>query len=368
MAFYFIFVFSFYFLSLLLLTVSWVKQVRKPLAQTSKNIFISVIIPFRNEADNLVNLLRSILQLKYPVSDFEVIVVDDHSEDTSMKVLEKVRETFSTLKIEKLDDSQQGKKAALTLGINIASGEIIATTDADCLVPCDWLQCINAGFQNENTNMLIGAVSLKDRGTFFNRLQNIEWASVIGTGVAMCGLRNPLMCNGANLSFRKKVFEEVKGYSGNEHILSGDDEFLMRKIHNLKPESIQVLSVLSPVVTEPQRSLGGFIQQRLRWASKWKVNSSGVARSFALAVLLLQGSWLCFAGWGILNLPLQVIVLVFGMKVFGELMFLVTVSRSLRMRFGLIPFLALQFLYPVYVLFTGLFSQIKDHEWKGRKS
>ena len=325
----------------------------------------------RNEKENLDNLLQSLSQQTY--SNFEIILIDDHSQDGSVERANEWKSSATTeLNVLSLNENQKGKKAALSLGINEAQGEVIATTDADCVVPMNWLQNINESFQNENIKMLIGAVAYegfqlsKGWKPFFLKLQSIEFSSVIGTGIATCSLGKPTMCNGANLSFRKKTFDEVNGYTGNEHIASGDDEFLMRKILAKYSKSISVLKQIENVVfTQPQTSLKDFIQQRLRWASKWKMNSSLTAKLFAVFIFIVQFSWLIFLITMIFDFHSLALSILF-LKVTVDLLFLSTVCRSLKMRFHPMAFIALQFLYPVYVLYIGIFSQIKSYQWKER--
>lgn len=348
------------------LLLGWMKAVtRKPIS-SSTNIFISVVIAMRNERQTLHQLFQSLSILNYPSTDFEIIIVDDHSDDESILEAKKWIDHFSSLTVLAIPDSQNGKKAALTYGISKSKGRLIATTDADCVLPVNWLQEINEAFQNENTNMVIGAVALQDENKFFSQLQSIEFASVIGTGMALCELGKPIMCNGANLSFRKRVFEEVKGYEGNEHILSGDDEFLMRKIQVSYPSSIHTLNPEDClVVTKPQASVKDFFQQRIRWASKWKVNSSVLARLIAVFMFVFQVSWLMVIVWSVGD-KFMIGVAVIFLKFIFDFIFLRAVCQSLKMKFNLWAFLCLQFLYPLYVLYVGFFSQVKNHQWKGR--
>ena len=216
--------------------------------------------------------------------------------------------------------------------------------------------------------MLIGAVSLQNENHFFSQLQSIEFASVIGTGMSLCKWGNPTMCNGANLSFRKKIFKELDGYSGNEHIASGDDEFLMRKIQSKHPSSIHILNPTeSVVITKSQASISDFIHQRLRWASKWKSNTSILAKLLAVFMFVTQASWLALIIWLIVDNSM-IAIAIFVLKLIFDLFFLTSVCRSLKMRFNFLAFTCLQFLYPVYVLVIGSFSQIKNPEWKGRRT
>jgi len=367
MAVYFTIIFSFYFLLLLTLTIAWGRVTQKEKQSSLKNIFISVVIPMRNESLNIERLLQSLSKQNYRLDDFEVILVDDHSDDGSMAKVDLLAKDIFSVQAMRLDENHKGKKAALSLGIANANGDIITTTDADCEFFPGWLQSISNNFQDPEVNMLIGGVALQNETRFFSRLQAIEFASVIGTGMALCKLGMPTMCNGANLSFRKQIFANVNGYDGNQHIASGDDEFLMRKFQDKYPGSIRTLSTPeSTVITKSHPSLKGFIQQRLRWASKWKANSSAFARIFAVFIFLIQCSWLWFLIWIPSSYNLITIVSVLVLKIAADLIFLTSVCRALNMKFSLLQFGVLQFLYPIYVVFIGFFSQIKNYEWKGR--
>ncbi|MGC4021809.1 MAG: glycosyltransferase family 2 protein, partial [Cyclobacteriaceae bacterium] len=185
-----------------------------------------------------------------------------------------------------------GRKLLFPKGYQFPKEKSVATTDADCLVPVNWLERINDKFQSEQVNMVVGLVSIDSEKNIFSRLQSIEFASVIGTGIGTLGLGFPTMCNGANLSFRKKTFLAVNGYEGNEHVASGDDEFLMRKVNATFPNSIEALDSDSIVRTYPQPAASDFIQQRFRWASKWKVNSSFISKALAILIFLVQLSWI----------------------------------------------------------------------------
>src|SRR5258708_1751553 len=366
MTIYFIAVFGFYFLLLMALWFGWRIASRSKINSATKNIFISVVIAMRNEKENLESLFGSLSALNYDSADFEIILVDDYSTDGSGEETKKWLSQFSSLIVGSLKENQTGKKAALAYGISLAKGEVIATTDADCMVPSNWLGQINNGFQDEMIQMLIGTVALQNKDRFFAQLQSIEFGSVIGTGVATCALGKPTMCNGANLSFRRKIFDQVKGYEGNEHVASGDDEFLMRKIQERYPGSIRVLNpTQSVVITQPQNSWSNFLHQRLRWASKWRVNSSTSARILAVFIFLLQASWLLLIIYSI-NLQSVFAIGLLALNVLADLVVLSTVCRSLNMSFSPLAFVVLQFLYPVYVLYTGIFSQVKNHQWKGR--
>lgn len=362
MTFYFLTLFGSYFVLLLVLRMGWAKALHpKATKVAQKNFFISVIIPVRNEAGNMEALIGGLSGQTYPSQDFEVIFVDDHSSDNAIK---NYGGRMQNLTVLFLREHEQGKKAALSLGIDRAKGEIIVTTDADCQLPPPWLTTINSVFQDHRVAMAAGLVAMADGNKFFSRWQAMEFASVIGTGTAALGLKMPLMCNGANLSFRKEVFQQVNGYAGNDHIASGDDEFLMRKVISRFPRSIEI--VRATVVTQPLGSLKEFLYQRIRWASKWRGNPSVTARLIAVFIFLVQALWIVFM-FTFWHLDSTMALVIFGGKITGDLLFLLPVFRFMRIKFRPLPFLGLQFLYPFYVIFVGLLAPWIGFRWKDRK-
>lgn len=364
MAIYFLVVFGFYFLLLLLLLAGWKKAFRRISHPLANEKFISIVVAMRNEREHIKNLLLSLSKLRYSATNFEIILVDDHSVDGSEIEAGKWQGRIPSMRIVSLSENEKGKKAALSIAIGIAKGELIAATDADCVVPSDWLERINASFHSPRTNLCVGLVALQDENTFFGKLQSIEFASVMSTSISMVAMGKPIMCNGANLSFRKRAFDEVGGYAGNEHIASGDDEFLLRKIEAKYPHSIRTLTD-GVVVTKPQPNLKDFLYQRLRWASKWKHNPSTVARLLAVFILVVQWSWLMLNVL-LIFYPSSIFVGLLVLKVLLDWILLASVSRSLGMKFDLVAFAAVQLFYPLYVLYVGIFSQKRNHQWKGR--
>ncbi len=365
MTIYFLPLFGLYFVLLLALRVGWSSSVvKREKRLVHEHYFISIVIPVRNEENNIGTLMNGLINQNYSALDFEVIIVDDHSTDGTFRRMNECKGVLQNLSIITLPEKENGKKAGLSCGINHSKGNIIATTDADCLVPPDWLTIINSAFQNPKINLAAGMVAIADEREFFSRWQAMEFASVMGTSAGMFGLNNPIMCNGANLSFRKEVFKKVSGYEGNEHIASGDDEFLLRKISNQFPGSVQILN--SIVITQPQNSLKEFFQQRIRWASKWKENPSIGAKLGAVFILCIQVSWIVlFLRISIDSYKVSLVII--ALKIIGDLFFLLPLFRFLKIKFRLIPFLGLQFLYPFYVIFIGLLSPWIGFRWKARK-
>ena len=361
---FFISVFAVYFLFLILLIAGWRITADHTLNQ-HRYYFLSVIIPFRNEEKNLPTLIDSLRKLNYPKDRFEILLIDDHSTDQSGAVAKQLTGDFPNVKI--LVASSEGKKSAITQGIRESAGDIIVTTDADCELPDDWLKSINKQFQKQYISMLVGAVRIKSDHTFFSKLQAIEFTSLIGSAAATLKLGFPTMCNGANLSYTKESFLSVNGFEGNEHIASGDDEFLMRKIgKKFGATSLKFLNDQSAIVTtRPQSSLSDFLTQRIRWAGKWRHNSSWSTKVLAFFILMFQVLWVMV----LTSLFFQyanTILLLTVVKILMEGFFLYKVSTFMNQRFHWVAFFVLQLIYPFYVLGVGILSRIVGVSWKDR--
>lgn len=361
-------VFILYYILVLTLAFGWARlgdQSVKNGAQ--KDRFISVVIAFRNEELHLPVLLEGIRKQSYARSRYEVILVNDHSTDHSTEGIE--NQTSSQIKLIHLPMDLSGKKTALDFGISHAQGELIATTDADCRLLPGWLSTINEQFHHDEVKMVTGLVRIDESTSLFSRLQALEFVSLMGTTGATIGLGSPAMCNGANLAFLKSAYHEVNGYEGNKDIPSGDDEFLMRKILKKWKNSIRFMDNEQAIVaTSGQSSFSDWVNQRLRWAGKWKYNSSLSTKAIALAIL---GFHIFFLLFFVFVLSAQFNVrqasILWGTKMFVEAVFLLPVCTTLKLRWRWISFFALQFSYSIYVLMIGILSQVKGYEWKGRR-
>lgn len=321
---------------------------------------ISLIIPVRNEAHQIKGLLQSIREQTY--KSLEVIIVDDHSED----ILHQVVNDFNLANVVIIRNEGIGKKHAIATGVAKANGDIIVTTDADCSMLPTWIETMGASFHDPKIKLAFGTVRIQYTNNFFSSLQAIEFASLIGSGGAAAALGNPVMCNGANLAYRKETFIKVNGFEGNMDVPSGDDEFLMRKVYEMYPDGIAFIGRAAALVTTwPQPDMRSFFTQRIRWASKWKRNTSVAAAFLAVFIFVSQLAFLVTLGslfFSFSWLALSAILIKFVL----EGLFLTRVCLSIQVRWNWLAFITLQFLYPVYVLTTAWLSFILPYAWKGR--
>jgi biofilm PGA synthesis N-glycosyltransferase PgaC len=368
---YFLINFAIYYIFILFIIYGW-EKIKAPFEYEilDELSFISVVIAVRNEERNISRLLNRLAKQSFPKGQFEIIIVDDNSEDKTVEEIQKftIHEQLN-IKLLKNDiganQSKTPKKAALRKGIEASKGDIIVMTDGDCWFGEDWLKSITSAFNNKGTMFVSGPVALKGNNSLLSEIQSLEFSSLIGSGAALIGLNYPLMCNGANLAFRKKVFYEVKGYEDNT---SGDDVFLMQKIHTLFKKSIVFQKDHRSVVyTFPQASVSELIQQRKRWASKW--NKYLLPLSWALPVFLFMHYVSFLAAIIAMILAPQFlweISLLIFFKIILDYIILKKAMVLCKLRLNFWIFLLSEFLYPFYALSIGILVHFGNYRWKGR--
>lgn len=340
-------------------------------ADFQPSIKISVIIPVRDEYEHVMGLLRDLEQQHFPQELLEVLVVDDHSTDTTTEQVQQfILGSSLGVKLLQLHNyvKPKGKKAAVQLGVEQAQGQLLVFTDGDCRVGPEWLREYAYLYETEQPYFISGPVCFHPTLTHFERMQLVEFASLIGVGGASIALNKPNMCNGANLAYTKEIFQEVGGFAGNENIASGDDEFLLHKVHKAFPGRVKFLKSNKAIVyTEARKSLNSFVQQRVRWASKWKSYQSLQVQLIAVCAFLVNFLLFLaipFVVWG--GLSLQVFLCGYVAKFAVDCLFLNSILGFMGKKAFLWYILPLQLVYIPYVVFTAAFGLFGRYSWKGR--
>lgn len=335
---------------------------------------VSIIIAARNEAQHIQSILSDLLNQSYPASLFEVWVVDDFSSDKTVSIVQSIE--ADNLKLLQLKDvleddvnAVSGKKKALQYGINNASGELIITTDADCSMNSEWLRTLVNFYEITSCHMIVAPVSFKDEKTFFERLQSLDFIGLIGITAATLQWNFPTMCNGANLAFRKKSFEEVNGYYGIDSVSSGDDLLLMHKIAHRWKKGVRFLKNRNAIVyTDPQHDLKGFLNQRIRWTSKSKVYTDKRIIFNLLVVYFFNVSILVNVALLFFNrVYFLLLAFQFILKIIVELAFLSQSARFFNRQKLLSLFLPAQFFHVFYIVIVGALGNFLKPKWKGRR-
>ncbi|AFM03043.1 glycosyl transferase [Bernardetia litoralis DSM 6794] len=387
-----------YVLTLFTLIYGWHNKPTFIPKQASKNkIRFSILIPVRNEAQNIATLLNDLSLQNLDKSNFEVLVLDDNSDDETAQIVKdliaKMPYSLQLISVPAADSAH--KKRAITLGVSRAKFEYIITTDGDCRVKKSWLSTFsNFIFHKEKTDkkalFVAGAVRLNHKRDFFAALQAAEFATLIGCGGAALNLGFPFTCNGANMAYSKKLFEKMGGYENksdrnNEinngyQISSGDDEFLLHKFYKNYPKNIFFLKSDKAIVeTEAAQSWKQFYNQRKRWASKWnqhkKISHAAISifvfliQVFTLLMFIFISSDALNDNSFLINSELKkYLYLTFFIKMSIEFLFLSSILFFLKQLKAILTLPFWWFFYSFYAIFFGLVAQKKGYQWKGRKT
>lgn len=328
---------------------------------------VSIIIPARNEEENIPALLQALQKQTYPRNLFEIIVVNDHSEDDTVEIVKQFQHVI-LINLEN-DTLNSYKKKAIEQGIGAASGKLIITTDADCIPPSAWLETIVSFYEEAKPALIAAPVILLNNSSVLQVFQALDFLVLQGITGASVHKKIHSMSNGANLAYEKKAFEEIYGFKGIDNIASGDDMLLMHKIEKEKSGKIDYLKSNSATVsTQPMKTWKDFFNQRIRWASKARFyNDKRIFWALFLVylfnlsflLLLIEGFWLPV-------LWLYFLILLIA-KTIIEFPFVYSVAKYFNRQSLLKYFFFFQPLHIGYTLIAGWLGQFTKYEWKGRR-
>jgi poly-beta-1,6-N-acetyl-D-glucosamine synthase len=332
---------------------------------------ISVIVPFRNESENIINCLESLQKQNYDRGNFEVIFVDDFSEDDSLsKLKQNLRSTnIKILSVPEELKSQSSKKTAVNFGIENSLGEIILTTDADCVHHKEWLS-EHAKYFGNGIGIVVGSVKFESNNTFFQKFQELEFQSLIITGAGLIGIGKPIICNAANFSFRKELFQQLNGYDTDIKISSGDDVLFMQRVSAETNFKIQFcFDEKCTVTTKSNQNIKEFFLQRKRWAGKIFLYHD---KSFVIELFLVFAFYISLIvqiafGFLVSNLFFLTFIISCLIKVLSEMLVLIKGSKMLNEKFDLSTFLIAEVFHLPYIILSVLGGLFGTYKWKGRK-
>jgi len=336
---------------------------------------VSVIVPARNEALRILPSLESLIAQNYPAGKVEVLISDDFSEDKTREIVEDfIRDhpgqNWKLVAGDPLRPQLKGKKAAITRAVELASGSLIFTTDADTLHTPSWISAMVQGYHQTGARMFLGPVMFSGHTGMFGAIQTLEFLGVMGLTAGFANLGLAIMCNGANLCYEKDAFEQAGGFQGYQGYASGDDQFLLWKIKHLYGgKAIRFSDDREAIITTlPASGVWEFFQQRFRWISKSRgyrdplVLAIGMI-SYFFQMMILGGLFLGFLS----PVYLYLTGLLFAFKLFVDLPLVFSMARFFGQRNVWVWYLPAQLFQVLYVTISAPLSFLIPVSWKGRQ-
>jgi poly-beta-1,6-N-acetyl-D-glucosamine synthase len=327
---------------------------------------LTVIICARNERYNIGLCLKTIAMQDYPKAMLELILVDDHSSDNTVAAAEEIlNESGITYRIIK-NSSRLGKKQSISKAVLLAANPLIILRDADTYTSSgNWLRSVSDFYQYSHADFIIAPVVFEKKKGFLFSLQALENDLLNMFTAGSAYFNKPFLCNGANLVFTKTVFQKTGGYSSHEHIESGDDILLMEDVKKIPGVKIAYLNNVEAVVeTYAVRTIKKLVDQRVRWASKFKYNRNPLNFSLALLVFAVNACFIA-AMINVLvnpNSALQAMLFIF-FKLTFDLLLLFLASRSRLKAAPWAYILPVAIVYPFYAVTVAVLSLFKKPRW-----
>lgn len=330
---------------------------------------VTVMIAARNEVESIHLTINDILAQDYPKHLTEIIIVDDHSTDNTSQIISSYADRgVKLLQLNEDKPLNSYKKKAIAEAIKLSNGELMVATDADCRMGSKWLSSVAGYYEMEQPFMISSPVSYFEERSLFERMQALEFYSLIATGGAFIGNGHASTCNGANLAYRKDIFYEVGGFKGIDDLASGDDELLLQKVAARYPGKIGFLKWYDAVVfTHAKHNLSSFMQQRRRWASKSVKYKDKKVVALVVGLWLFNLSVLANLCYGLYDTNYLIVSGIQYLTVFlAELALLWPVTTFFKRRKLMLVLPISIPLYFVYFVYIGLLGNKGKYNWKGR--
>jgi cellulose synthase/poly-beta-1,6-N-acetylglucosamine synthase-like glycosyltransferase len=343
-----------------------------PLLCAGYSTKVTVIIPARNEAENIANCITDILQQTYPKYLLQIIVVNDHSTDNTAQIVQNLAKENSNILLANLTDNpltKAYKKLAIEKGVQQATGELIICTDADCMHKPKWVEVFVQYYLSTNAQFIAAPVVYQSQFSLLSVFQTLDFMMLQGITASAVHKKVHSMCNGANLAYTKAAYTAVNGFEDIDKLPTGDDMLLMYKIQKKFNGNIGYLKNHEAIVTTiPPQTITEFTNQRTRWASKTTYYDDKKIIAI-LAMVYLFNCWLLvlfIAGFFNRAYFLQLIIMLIC-KTAVELLFMIPLANFYKKQKELICFPFLQPIHIIYIVIAGWLGKLGNYTWKGRQ-
>ena len=327
---------------------------------------ISVIVAARNEEKHLPNLLDSLISQNYPTENYEIIIIDDRSEDKTTEIVNGYKANnynITLLKVKNESKHLLGKKGALDKGIRTAKHDILAFTDADCVPTNNWLMQINNHF-TDDTDIVAGYSYVHYKNPFFRFLKNLERSSIFAVIAGSFGWNWGITITAGNMAYRKQLYEKVNGFSNIGKVRSGDDVLMIQKMGKYIRKMKFMFHQDSIIEAGRMETADSQIQQETRRGSKWKHYTLPVK----LMTLFIFIYYIIFIGsfFGFIFAKLSTILfmIILVLKIIPEFLLLTLFLLKIRKLKLMFLFPIAELIYIPYFVFFGLKGTFGKFKWK----
>jgi cellulose synthase/poly-beta-1,6-N-acetylglucosamine synthase-like glycosyltransferase len=334
---------------------------------TYRKPFVSVVVAARNEEKNIARILTALVNQTYSTNLYEIIIADDASTDRTGQIVRLFQKKWQHIKLLEIKNRSavvSPKKNALSQAIEIARGEIIMLTDADCLVSNRWIESMLTNF--EDADMVAGFSRTKienwRRTSLCKKFEHFDFLVMFFAAAGAISAGKAFSCSGQNIAYRKQTFTDVGGFSKIQHLISGDDVNLMQLFRKAGKKIRFAFSAPSYVYTEPVRDWKQLFSQRSRWASnmKWQFRLNpefffyltSAFLTVILPLLLLFGNWRLSVLMIGSRFVLETMFIKFGLRKFSE--------EKNKLKFYPVWFI----LQPVYFVVVSVLGAFSIFSWK----
>ena len=327
---------------------------------------ISVIIAARNEEKHLPNLLNSLSSQNYPLENYEIIIIDDRSEDKTANIIKEFQiknKNITLLQVKNESKFLLGKKGALDAGIRTAKHNILAFTDADCVPTNNWLKQINSHF-TDDTDIVAGYSYVNYKNKLFRYLKNLERSSIFAVVAGSFGWNWGITITAGNMAYRKELYGKVDGFNDIGEIRSGDDILLIQKMGKIARKMKFMFHPDSVVHTGRDETTDSQIQQETRRGSKWRYYTTQI-KIMTLFIFIYYLIFIgCLLGFLFAKISTIIFIIIFFLKIIPEFLLLTLfLTRIKRLRLMWV-FPIAELIYIPYFIVFGLKGTFGKYKWK----
>ncbi|MFA8343017.1 MAG: glycosyltransferase [Rhodothermaceae bacterium] len=295
----------------------------------------------------MLDCMESLDKIDYPKEKIELLVVNDNSTDATQEIIEeftKGKSKFISLKSRKSIGELKGKANAIANAMEIATGEVIFTTDADCIVKPDWVKTILSYYDDDVAGVF--GFTHQPGKSIFTKMQSADLIYLLTVSSGRMNMDSPMSCIGNNMSYKRSVYDEVGGYEAIPFSVTEDYRLLREMIKLDKYKFRYPVDVNALVTTKPCPDLKTLYRQKKRWSvggleagrQGFSAMLAGYFGNFLVLVLPFVFSWVT------LGLVLT--------RFISDYLFLKSMHKKLELEFSVIKLIYFEFYFFIYALLT----------------